>query len=621
MSLKKVKGKYVQISDIELVRRRNENKKYLIELKNDNLLLNYYFEAGLYKTDKIPDNIHGGWESPLCELRGHFLGHWLSAAAMLYEATGDIEMKAKADVIIHELARCQEANGGEWVASIPEKYLYRIADKAPVWAPQYTIHKTFMGLMDMYEKTGNEEALQIAVQFSKWFFHWVTSFAKEDFDDILDIETGGMLEIWAQLYGATKDQMYLTLLDFYYRRRLFDPLLKDKDVLTNMHANTTIPEVLGAARAYEETKDKKWLLIVEKYWDLAVTKRGSYATGGQNCGEIWTPIQKLNNRLGDKNQEHCTVYNMMRLADFLLRNTGKAIYADYWEQNLYNGIMAQGYWHGHFTHGKKATSPELGLLTYFLPLKAGSIKGWSSRTNDFFCCHGSLVQANAALNEGIYYQDDSSIYICQYMDSDAEINLQGKKIRIVQRIDSLTGSNHLSSTSNGSQQVNDTACRYSDNPRKLADYIYVDSERLDQFAINIRKPWWLAGTATIWINDIKVDVEVNDKGYFSITREWKDDKIYIEFPKNIQVLPLPGNERMVAFKDGPIVLAGLCDKEKTLYVDEEHPEEVLENDNEREWDIWKNTYHTIGQDENIRFIPLNEIGYESYTVYFPIKKK
>ena len=46
-------------------------------------------------------------------------------------------------------------------------------------------------------------------------------------------------------------------------------------------------------------------------------------------------------RLGDKNQEHCIVYNMMRLADYLLRWTGDVAYADYWERNLYNGILAQ----------------------------------------------------------------------------------------------------------------------------------------------------------------------------------------------------------------------------------------------------------------------------------------
>lgn len=35
----------------------------------------------------------------------------------------------------------------------------------------------------------------------------------------------------------------------------------------------------------------------------------------------------------------------MRLAEFLLRVTGEAKYADYWEKNLYNGIGLFHTWH------------------------------------------------------------------------------------------------------------------------------------------------------------------------------------------------------------------------------------------------------------------------------------
>ena len=80
--------------------------------------------------------------------------------------------------------------------------------------------------------------------------------------------------------------------------------------------NTTIPEILGAASVYEATGDIKYLTIVKEYWRQAVVERECFATGGQTCGEVWTPKHKLNTRLGNKTQEHCTVYNMMRLAKF-----------------------------------------------------------------------------------------------------------------------------------------------------------------------------------------------------------------------------------------------------------------------------------------------------------------
>ena len=54
-----------------------------MELKSENLLQNFYLEAGI-RTDRDVTEMHLGWESPTCQLRGHFLGHWLSAATTVY---------------------------------------------------------------------------------------------------------------------------------------------------------------------------------------------------------------------------------------------------------------------------------------------------------------------------------------------------------------------------------------------------------------------------------------------------------------------------------------------------------------------------------------------------------
>ena len=108
-------------------------------------------------------------------------------------------------------------------------------------------------------------------------------------DDILDVETGGMLEVWANLYGITGNQIHRDLLHKYYRARLFDPLLEGEDVLTNMHANTTIPEAHGAARAYEVTGEQRWREIVEAYWKCAVSERGTYAPAARPAAKSGRP--------------------------------------------------------------------------------------------------------------------------------------------------------------------------------------------------------------------------------------------------------------------------------------------------------------------------------------------
>ncbi len=393
------------------------NRQYVFSLKSHNLLQNHYMEAGLWAPIGKPADAHWGWESPTCQIRGEFLGHWLSAAAHIYASTGDAELKAKADAIVAEVARCQEENGGEWAGPIPEKYLDWLGRGKTIWAPQCTVHRNMMGLYDMYAWAGNQQALEILVRWARWFSRWTAQFTREQFDGMLDVETGGMLESWADLYGVTGDKEHYALIQRYDRRRLFDPLLAGKDVLTNRHANTTIPEVLGAARAWEVTGEDRWRDIVEAYWRCAVSDRGYFCTGGQTNGEFWIPPGQISTRLGDKTQEHCTVYHMMRLAEYLLRWTGEPTYEDYWERNLYNGSLAQQH-------------PETGMVTYFLPLRSGSVKKWGTPTDDFWCCQGTLIQAHSLYPNHIFYEEGKDLVLSQYIPCQLDWHKNGAAVQL-----------------------------------------------------------------------------------------------------------------------------------------------------------------------------------------------
>lgn len=573
-----------------LFQRRFElNRAYVMSLRNENLLQNHYLEAGLWNPPQRPEGIHWGWESPTCQLRGHFLGHWLSAAARIYAATGDAEIKAKADRIVSELGRCQRENGGEWAGSIPEKYLDWIARRKSVWAPHYTVHKTLMGLYEMFALAGNEQALDILIRWAKWFHRWTSQFTRQQMDDILDVETGGMLEVWANLYSITRREEHLDLMRRYDRPRFFDRLLAGEDVLTNMHANTTIPEVQGAARAWEVTGEQRWRDIVEAYWRQAVTERGFYCTGGQTCGEVWTPPGELSARLGDKNQEHCVVYNMMRLAEYLLRWTGDVSYADYWERNLYNGILAQQH-------------PDTGMVTYFLPLQAGGIKRWGTPTEDFWCCHGTLVQAHASFyTSSVYFEDEDGLVVCQYIPTELTWERSGVQVRITQTLDPRTAEIR--------------------RPRSLALHLAISCAQPIEFTLKIRLPWWLSGEPVIAVDGAREHTQALPSSFVSLRRTWSQDTICVELPKQLTVCPLPDRPDIVAFMDGPVVLAGLCEEERMLYGDVEAPETILTPDNEREWNNWLQGYRTLHQARGLRFIPLYEVRDERYTVYFPIRGK
>ena len=603
--MREIKGRNAVILDGSLRRRENDNRAYMLRLSRENLMRNHLMEAGLWTSADLPGYIHGGWESPTCQLRGHFAGHYLSAAAKIWEATGDPEIKGRADAMVEDLFRCQEMNGDGWAGSIPEKYLDLIARGRPVWAPQYTLHKTLMGLVDMAKYAGSERALQIADRWGEWFDQWTGRFSREQMDDILDVETGGMLEIWADLLELTGKDRYRRLLERYYRGRLFDELLAGNDPLTNMHANTTIPEVIGCARAYEVTGEEKYRKIAEAYWKCAVTDRGAYATGGQTCGEIWTPKGDQQSRLGRKNQEHCTVYNMMRLADFLFRWTKDVKYADYIERNLYNGILAQGYWRWRGTNGYQPTKKDFGLIAYFMPLWGGDHKGWGTETTDFFCCHGTLVQANAALNRYLYYQDGRDVYVCQFFDSDAHFEIDGHQVTLRQRIDRQTGSFHLSSDSAGKQSIGAVTSKVKNNPEKIRVTLEVETDEPVSFRLHVRVPYW-AGQG--------------ESRFIAADREsWAKDDYYIaEYAKSVWCEPLGGDPKRVAYLYGPAVLAGLTDTEITLHPDPEHPESALRRCNEREWGSWTEEFITVTEDRAVYFAPLYDIGYENYAVYFRI---
>jgi hypothetical protein len=530
-------------------------------------------------------------------VRGQFLGHWLSAAARLGTLLDDREVLGKADYVVGELARCQRENGGEWVGSLPEKYLDWIARGKYAWAPHYVMHKTLMGLLDAYRYAGNARALEILCAQARWFTRWTAQFSRTQMDDILEHETGGMLEAWADLYAITGDPEHLELMPRYDRARFFDRLRAGEDLLTNRHANTTIPEAHGAARAWEVTGETRWREIAEAYWRCAVTERGHFCTGGQTSGEGWTPPFQFAARLGEKNQEHCTVYNMMRLADYLLRWTGDAAYADYWERNLYNGILAQQHrWYG--------------MVAYFLPLEPGAQKKWGTPTEDFWCCHGSLVQAHTRTGDGIYFQSGDGLAICQYLPSEATWTRDGQAITIRQTDDPRACDiQHTLKTAGAAHR-----------PMEQVTEIAIAAETPADFALRLRVPAWAAGAVTLTVNGAPQPVAVRD-GYLTLARTWGRDTVRLTVPKALTTCPLPDEPGTVAFLEGPVVLAGLCDDGRTLYGDIEHPDTLLAPDNEREWNDWKLRYRTVNQDRTLRFVPLHEVIDERYTVYFPVREK
>lgn len=581
------------------------NRNYLMSLDSQCLLQNYYLEAGIIipglqiVPDPVAVNLHWGWEAPTCQLRGHFLGHWLSAASMLISSNDDKELKVKLDLIIEELDRCQKENGGKWIGPFPEKYFTKLEKKEYIWSPQYTIHKLILGLIHANKYAKNRKALSIIGNLADWFIKWTDKVLKSDNPDAINSgEEGGMLEVWTELYAMTEKPKYQTLMERYSNAYLFKQLEEGKDGLTNCHQNASIPFIHGAAKLYETTGDQKYLDIVEKFWDCAVINRESYCTGGQGAGEFWTPPHLLASFIGDRNQEFCTVYNMVRVAEYLYRFTGKVEYLDYIEKNIYNGFLAQ---QNKFT----------GMPTYFLPMKPGSYKIWGSKTRDFWCCHGTMVQAQTIYQNLCYYQneEEDKVIVAQYIPSQAEIDNKGNKIKITQSVNmKFYNDTALFDDSDESQM---SMSRWS-----LKVCVEADSE----FTLAFRLPNWLAEEPKFFLNGAPIEVTIKS-GYLNIKKLWGSDTVTIYFPAALKTTSLSDMPEKVSIQEGPIVLAGLTDNDCGLK-NTENLDEMLRPAMEHTYAAFpwqQSTYRTVGQDKETTFVPLYEVTDEKYTLYFTKK--
>ena len=581
--------------------RMDVNRQYLLELDTNCLLQNFYLEAGIILPGlQVVDNpetanLHWGWEAPTCQLRGHFLGHWISAAAKLIAADGEPELRVKLDNIVSELARCQELNGGEWVGSIPEKYFTRLIKNQYIWSPQYVMHKTIVGLSDAYIYAGNTQALDILSHLSDWYITWTEKAAETNPHAVYAGEEAGMLEVWAQLYQLTKDEKYLTLAKRYADAGLFRKLKEGKDSLTNCHANASIPFTHGAAKMYEITGDSDWLEVIKLFWKAAVTDRGMFSTTGMNAGEFWVPPHMQGHFLGSSDQEFCTVYNMVRTASYLLKYTGEAQYADYIERTLYNGFLAQ-------------QNAQTGMPAYFLPLGAGSRKKWGTKTRDFWCCHGTMVQAQTLYPELVWFTDGDKITAAQYIPSEFTAEMNGANVTVSQ--------------TTGMKYYNDQAFFDEKDDGQMSRWLLKFSVKCDKpvrFTLSLRVPEWAKGVE-LEVNGKNTAAPVKD-GWLDITADWQNDSVQVFFPSELRAETLPDMPELMSVVDGPIVLAGITGSDCGITGADKLNEQFMP---QREHTYgtfpWRqNSWRTRNQPQSVMFRPLYEVTDEEYTVYFTKK--
>lgn len=456
-----------------------------------------------------------GWESS--EIRGHSLGHYLTALAQVYSTTKDITIYKRLQYILSELSLCQFDSG--YLSAFPEEFFDRVENRQPIWVPWYAMHKIIAGLVTVYQLTQIEKSYDIVSKLGDWVYSRTDKWTPETQANVLSVEYGGMNDCMYELFKLTNNENDCIAAHKFDEVDLFKEIHDGNDILNNRHANTTIPKFLGALNRYlvYGEKEQFYLDACEQFWDVVV-KSHSYATGGNSEGEHFGEPNILDAERTATNCETCNTYNMLKLSRGLYQITGNVKYLDFYENTFINAILS-------------SQNPDTGMTMYFQPMATGYFKVYSSPFDHFWCCTGTGMENFSKLNDSIYFNEDNKIFVNMYISS--SINWTEKNVLIEQVTD-------IPNTPNARFTIN------TDNKTEFAIYFRIPSWSID---INIK------------INNETASFE-EENGYVYINHVFSNnDIIEISFGIEVGFRNLSDNTNAVAFTYGPLVLsAGLGDE-------------------------------------------------------------
>jgi DUF1680 family protein len=503
----------VRILDSDLLRMRDQTLKYLLALDSDRLLHNFRVNANLPSSAEPLYNR----ESPTNGWRGHYVGHFLSACSQMYASTSDARIKAKADAMVAELAKCQTKLGDKgYLSAFPESSFDDLEQGRPAAVVWYALHKIMAGLLEVHERCLNPQALQVLEGMVAWVDWRTGRVPEEQMQRTLQTEFGGMSEVLANFSSATENPRYLVVAKRFDHHAVMDLAAQGRDALTGLHANTQIPKFIGAAREFELTGDPFYRDAAQFFWQQVALHR-SYVTGGNSVNEHFrTPPDVLASELTDLTQETCNTYNMLKLTRHLFAWQAEPQYADYYERAFLNHILA-------------TPNPTEGSPLYYLGMQPAQWKVHFVPHEGFFCCCGTGLENFSKLSEGFYFHNSQSLWVNLFFAS--EVNWKEKSVVIRQET------------------------RF---PEEAGTRLVIQTKSLAHFSLNVRIPYW-ADNASVMINGklFRPNEELAPSSYAKIDRTWKDgDHVEVKLPMRLHLQTIPDDPKLAAIMYGPLVLAG-----------------------------------------------------------------
>ena len=581
---------------------------YLAALQPDKLLFHYRALAGLPQAHGVTSG-YAGWDSGF--IRGHMAGHYMSAASRMAATTGDQQFRDKVNYMVAELAKCQDAlNQDGYLAAFPSGAFDRLEGKpgnsGGVVVPYYTIHKIMAGLLDAHHYVGNVQALQVAIKMADYFEKSLGALNPDQIERIFRTdgsrnpqnEFGAMSDVLAELYSVTRDRKHLNAAQLFNREWFVGPLAKDEDKLAGLHGNTHIAQAVGLAHCANISGSEEEMKASANFWKI-VTRDHAFVNGGNSVHEWFDkpgvevgPSIDGNKELPTTTEESCNTHNMLKLTALLFEREPHAEYADYYELALYNHLLA-------------TVAPDTGAMTYFMPLR-GNFRTYLDGTH---CCVGSGIENPPRYSEGIYFQEDNSLWVNLYIPSELDWWEAGLEVR-----------------------------QEGDITRGEPARFKIVKAANQTATLRFRVPRWISKAAVLALNGKVQERAEKPSTYVSIKRKWKkDDVVTLALPAALYLEHAKDAASMVSVFYGPVLLAGelgsdnmpkdFADKDAYLRVPAVRlPDIVSSSGDPANWlrpvanERSSFTMHDAGPADGIKFRPLYEVHHERYSVYWRLQQ-